>query len=150
MVKLQLSSSVFTGWVVRLRGDGHFLPRWLRMGWRSVINRGKIPWNTLPWPGIEHGPQGGQTMSYRDPGSEKGRQRDTFIFLLSDAINRRISLLHYCMQLIMITILLSTLDVACKIKHMLILPIWEVQLWIISALQGPDLAFMMQLIGNVP
>jgi len=43
---------------------GHFLPRWLRTGWRSAISQGKIPWNTLPWLGIEPGQRGGQTVSY--------------------------------------------------------------------------------------
>jgi len=33
----------------------HFLPRWLRRGWQSVIRQGKIPWNTPPWLGIEPG-----------------------------------------------------------------------------------------------
>ena len=42
----------------------HFLPRWLRTGWQSVISQGKIPWNTPPCLGIEPGPQGGQTVSY--------------------------------------------------------------------------------------
>ena len=42
----------------------HFLPRWLRTGWQSVISQGKIPWNTPPWLGIEPGPQEGQTVSY--------------------------------------------------------------------------------------
>ena len=35
----------------------HFLPRWLRTGWRSAISQGKIPWNTLPWLGIEPVPR---------------------------------------------------------------------------------------------
>ena len=43
---------------------GHFLPRWLRTGWQSVISQGKIPWNTPPWLGNEPGPRGGQTVSY--------------------------------------------------------------------------------------
>ena len=42
----------------------HFLPRWLKTGWQSVISQGKIPWNTPPWLGIEPRPQGGQTVSY--------------------------------------------------------------------------------------
>jgi len=42
----------------------HFLPRWLRTGWQSVICQGNIPWNTPPWLGIESGPQGGQTVNY--------------------------------------------------------------------------------------
>jgi len=42
----------------------HFLQRWLRKGWQSVISQGKIPWNTPPWLRIEPGPQGRQTMSY--------------------------------------------------------------------------------------
>jgi len=37
----------------------HFLPRWLRTGWQSVISQWKIPWNTPPWLEIEPGPQGG-------------------------------------------------------------------------------------------
>ena len=36
----------------------HFLPRWLRTGWKSAISQGKIPWNTAPWLGIEPGPWG--------------------------------------------------------------------------------------------
>ena len=31
---------------------------------RSVISQRKIPWNTLPRPGIEPGPRGGQTVRY--------------------------------------------------------------------------------------
>ena len=42
----------------------HFLPRWLRTGWQSVISQGKIPWNTTPWLGIEPEPRGWQTVSY--------------------------------------------------------------------------------------
>ena len=42
----------------------HFLPCWLRMGWRSAVSQGKIPWNAPPWLGIEPGPRGGQTVSY--------------------------------------------------------------------------------------
>jgi len=42
----------------------HFLPRYFRTGWQSVISQGKIPWNTPPWPGSEPGPRGGQTVSY--------------------------------------------------------------------------------------
>jgi len=42
----------------------HFLPRWLRTGWQSVISQGKIPWNTPLWLGSEPGPRGGQTVSY--------------------------------------------------------------------------------------
>jgi len=42
----------------------HFLPRWLRTGWKSVISQGKIPWNTPPWLGIEPRPLGEQTVSY--------------------------------------------------------------------------------------
>ena len=34
---------------------GHFLLPWLRLGWQSVTNQGKIPWNTPPWRGIEPG-----------------------------------------------------------------------------------------------
>ena len=44
------SSLMSTGCVVPLR---HFLPRWLRMGWQSLISQGKIPWNSPPWLGIE-------------------------------------------------------------------------------------------------
>jgi len=44
----------------------HFLPRWLRTGWQSVISQGKIPWDTPPWPGVEPGPRRGQTVSYHD------------------------------------------------------------------------------------
>jgi len=42
----------------------HFLSRWLRTGWQSVISQRKIPWNTPPWLEIEPGPQRGQTVSY--------------------------------------------------------------------------------------
>ena len=43
----------------------HFLPQWLRMGWKeSVISQGKIPRNTMPWVGIELGPRRGQTAGY--------------------------------------------------------------------------------------
>jgi len=61
-VELQPSSSLSTGWVVSLRG--HFLPRWLRTGWQSVIRQGKIPWNTPPRLGTEPGPLRGQLMRY--------------------------------------------------------------------------------------
>jgi len=42
----------------------HFLPRWLRTGWQSVISQGKISWNTPPWLGIKPGSQGGQTVGF--------------------------------------------------------------------------------------
>jgi len=42
----------------------HFLPRWLRTAWQSVISQGKIPWNTPSWLGIKPGPRGGQKLSY--------------------------------------------------------------------------------------
>ena len=29
----------------------HFLPRWLRTGWQSVISHGKLTWNTPSWSG---------------------------------------------------------------------------------------------------
>jgi len=62
-------TSAFLLAVLRLCGviEGrlsHFLPRWLRIGWQSVISQGKIPWNTQPWLGIEPGPQGGKPVSY--------------------------------------------------------------------------------------
>ena len=44
--------------------SSYFLPRWLRTGWQSVINQGKLPWNTLPWPGIEPGPSREKTVKY--------------------------------------------------------------------------------------
>jgi len=42
----------------------HFLPRWLRTGWQTVISHGKIPCRTPLWLGIQPGPQGGQAVSY--------------------------------------------------------------------------------------
>ena len=42
----------------------HFLRRWLRTGWQSVINQKKIPWNTPPWLGIEPEPRGGETVRF--------------------------------------------------------------------------------------
>ena len=77
MAGLKPSSSLSTGCVVsschgaihRLCGvnEGrlsHFLPRWLRTGWRSMISLGKIPWNAPPRLGIEPRPRGGQTVRF--------------------------------------------------------------------------------------
>jgi len=42
----------------------HFLPRWIRTGWQSVISQGKNPSKTPLQLGIAPGPWGEQTVSY--------------------------------------------------------------------------------------
>jgi len=42
----------------------HFLPRWLRMGWQSVISQGKSPWKTPLRLGLEPGPLKKQTVRF--------------------------------------------------------------------------------------
>ena len=76
MVGYWPSSSMSTDCVVSLGGD------WAIFCYAgsgpgrvsSVINQGKIPWNTPPWLRIEPGPQGGQTVSYSTELSWPGPQ----------------------------------------------------------------------------
>jgi len=60
IVELRPSFLISTGCVVPLRGDW---ATFRHPGSRpSVINQGKIPWNTPSWPGIEPGPRIDQTV----------------------------------------------------------------------------------------
>jgi len=65
LVELRPSSSLSTGRVVSLRGDwAIFCHAGSERVGRVWSVRGKIPWSTPSWLGIEPGPRGGQTVSY--------------------------------------------------------------------------------------